>query len=68
MGERKKAYLLDVGYLMRSNTSMLRLLLKDPETKKTFRAYDENFEPYFYVKAEGKPEEVERARADLMKL
>ena len=68
MGERKKAYLLDVGYLMRSNTSMLRLLLKDPETKKTFRAYDENFEPYFYVKAEGKPEEIEAVKADLLKI
>ncbi len=60
--------MLDVGYLMKNNTSMLRLLLKDAESKKTFRAYDEKFEPYFYLKAEGKPEEIERVKSDLLKL
>ncbi len=45
------AFLLDVNYVMRSQQSMLRLLLKD-EHGKTFRAYDADFEPYFYVHVE----------------
>lgn len=68
MAEKKTAYLLDVGYVMKNNTSLLRLLLKDPESGKTFRAYDGNFEPYFYLKAEGNEEEIKRVIADLLKL
>jgi DNA polymerase I len=64
----KPAFLLDVGYLMKNNTSMLRLLLKDKETRKTYRMHDEKFEPYFYLKLEGDEKEQERMAEDLLKI
>ncbi|MFH1443056.1 MAG: DNA-directed DNA polymerase [Candidatus Micrarchaeota archaeon] len=68
MASTKRAYLLDVGYVMKNSTSLLRLLLKDAETKKTFRAYDSNFEPYFFLKADGSPDEINRIRDEVSKL
>ncbi|MFH1750147.1 MAG: DNA-directed DNA polymerase [Candidatus Micrarchaeota archaeon] len=68
MAQRKTALLLDVGYVMKNNASMLRLILKDPETKRTFRLYDEEFEPYFYLKTEGSEEEAGKVTADLLKI
>ncbi len=68
MADTRRAFLLDVGYLMKNGNSMLRLMLKDPHTKKTFRAYDENFEPYFYLLAEGNETELKRMEEELKRL
>ncbi len=66
MPEKKLAYLLDVGYVMKKDTSLLRLLLKDAATKRTFRAYDEEFEPYFYLKPADA--NYEKVKEDLMRI
>ncbi|MEK6843325.1 MAG: 3'-5' exonuclease, partial [Candidatus Micrarchaeota archaeon] len=68
MGEKKIAYLLDVGYVFKNNISMLRLLLKDAQTKKTFRLYDYKFDPYFYLKVDGSDDEIARITQDLLKI
>ncbi|MFH0971552.1 MAG: DNA-directed DNA polymerase [Candidatus Micrarchaeota archaeon] len=66
MPEKKRAFLLDVGYLMKNNTSLLRLLLKDPQTKRTYRVYDGEFEPYLYLRP--KEGEIDKIQEDLMRI
>ncbi|MFH1106649.1 MAG: DNA-directed DNA polymerase [Candidatus Micrarchaeota archaeon] len=66
---RTHAFLLDVGYVMRHGRSALRLLLKEPEGGRTLRAYDWDFEPYFYVVPKETTEaHIQHAGRELSKL
>ena len=66
--EKKTAYLLDIGYLQKGEKPALRMLLKDPQSNRSYRAYDDDFEPYFYLKPEReKHADIEKLKEEILK-
>jgi len=45
----EKAFLMDVSFVEVKGKPAIRLMLKSEKSGKTFRVYDQTFEPYFYV-------------------
>ncbi len=49
----EKAFLLDVDFVELKGKPAIRLMLQSEKSGKTFRVYDQTFEPYYYVLPRG---------------